>query len=163
LIEKQLMTADIIILNKSDLTDHNIEKIKSDVAEINPLAEIVPAVQCEIDIAKALEGETACFVTDEHIDTASSYRSFAFKLEPRLVRPKFEAWLKTLPPEVVRLKGFVRFDGENGIFEVQVSRGQSVISLFNTLRWVDATLVVISHPLPAEKILNGLKACISPN
>jgi G3E family GTPase len=163
LIEKQLMTSDIIILNKTDLTDHNIGKIKSDVAGINPLAEIVPAVQCEIDIAKALEGETACFVTEEHIDTASAYRSFAFKLEPRLVRSSFETWLKTLPPEVVRLKGFVRFAGESGIFEVQVSRGQNIISPFNTLRWMDATLVVISHPLPAEKILNGLKACISPN
>jgi len=163
LIEKQLMTCDIIVLNKTDLSNHDLEQVRTELALINPEAEIIPAVESNIDLEKALEGVTACFVKEEPTNTTAEYRSFAFKLEPRLIRSKFEKWLKVLPPQVLRLKGFVRFEGENGLYEVQVSRAQQNITLFPSLRWMDATLVVISHPMPADKILEGLKSCISKN
>jgi len=161
LIEKQLMTADLIVLNKSDLVTGGMQRVISDVSAANPRAEVVTTVGANIDLAKAVGGETASLAaTPDANVTDDSYRSFAFKIEARLLRPQFEKWLGSLPPQVLRLKGFVRFAGENGIFEVQVSRGQVSVKEFKTDRWMDATLVVISHPMSAQALLAGLKSSI---
>jgi G3E family GTPase len=161
LIEKQLMTADWIILNKSDLVNEGLEKVVAEVSRINPQATIVKAVSADIDLEKATQGVTATFATGTQIeDTAGEYRSFAFKIDARLLRPEFEKWLNSLPADVLRLKGFVRFAGENGIYEVQVSRGQVGVRLFPTDRWMDATLVAITHPMRADVFVEGLKKCI---
>lgn len=161
LIEKQLMTADWIILNKCDLVPGALEKIETDVSAINPRAQVINTTHAEIDLQKATEGETASFASGTNTEaSADIYRSFAFKIDARFSRGAFEKWLKSLPPEVLRLKGFVRFAGENGVFEVQVSRGQVDIRPFPTDRWLDATLVAITHPVPADVMLKGLKECV---
>jgi len=163
LIEKQLMTADWIILNKSDLVHEDMTEIIDDVTTVNPQAKVMPAVRCDINLADASTGTTAVFSAGAGAEpSAGDYRSFAFKLEARLSRPAFEKWLNSLPPDVVRLKGFVRFAGENGIFEVQKSRGQTSVTPFQTLRWMDATLVAITHPMPADNLVKSLAACAAP-
>jgi len=163
LIEKQLMAADWIVLNKSDLVQVGMIAILDDIAAVNPLAKVVPTVHCDIDLAQATAGTTSVFSAGADAGTSTeNYRSLAFKLEARLSRPPFEKWLNSLPPEVVRLKGFVRFAGENGIFEVQKSRGQADIAPFQTVRWMDATLVAITHPMPANNLVKSLAACIEP-
>jgi len=45
---------------------------------------------------------------------------------------------------------------------VQKSRGQTSIALFQTVRWMDATLVAITHPMPANSLVKSLAACIEP-
>lgn len=160
LIEKQSMTADWIILNKSDLVQGNISQIMSDIRTVNPQAKALPAVRCDINLAEVTAGTTAVFSAGPaSAPSTGDYRSFAFKLEARLSRVAFEKWLKSLPAEVIRLKGFVRFAGESGLFEVQVSRGQTEIRPFPTDRWMDATLVAVTHPMPAESIVTGLAGC----
>jgi G3E family GTPase len=162
-IEKQLMAADWIVLNKSDLVKAGMAAIMDDIAAVSPLAKIVSAVHCDIDLAQATVGTTAVFPAGADAGTSTeNYRSFAFKLEARLSRPAFEKWLNSLPEDVLRLKGFVRFAGKNGIFEVQKSRGQASIAPFETVRWMDATLVAITHPMPADGFVKSLAACIAP-
>jgi G3E family GTPase len=160
LIEKQLMTADIIVLNKTDLVSYDIKNIENDIAEINPYAEIIQSVECKIDLDVALRGTTDCFAESKETANTDNYRSFAFKIETRLLRDEFEAWVKSLPSDIVRLKGFVRFQSENGIFEVQYSRGDYRLRLFETSRWLEASLVIISHPVNPDLTLNGFKSCI---
>jgi G3E family GTPase len=160
LIEKQLMTSDIIVLNKTDLGSLDIKKIENDIAKINPNAEIIRSVECNIDLDAALRGTTGCFAESKETDSTDNYRSFAFKIETRLLRDEFEEWLGSLPSDIIRLKGFVRFQSENGIFEVQYSRGNHRIRLFETSRWMDASLVIISHPINPDVILDGFKSCI---
>jgi G3E family GTPase len=160
LIEKQLMTADIIVLNKTDLVPIDIKAIENDIFQINPNAAIIQSVECNIDLDAALRGTTGCFAESKETDSTDNYRSFAFKIETRLLRDEFEAWLKSLPSDIIRLKGFVRFQSENGIFEVQYSRGDYRISLFETSRWMDASLVIISHPINPDVILKRFKSCL---
>jgi G3E family GTPase len=161
LIEKQLMTADIIVLNKRDLVAGGMDAVIAEVRAANPRAEVVTAVSADIDLAQAAQGKTASFAASPDSAVPSdSYQSFAFKIEARLARAEFEKWLRCLPSEVLRLKGFVRFAGENGIHEVQVSRGQVTVRPFQTDRWIDATLVVVSRPMSAAPLLEGLKASL---
>ena len=176
LVERQLMAADVILLNKCDLaaaTDRDaaaseaVAAVVEDLAIVNPAAAIIPTVDCAVDLEALAGGVTA--VSGVAVDTAigseneedeENYQSFAFMLDDRLSRPALEKWLESLPAEVLRLKGFVRLDGENGLFEVQAVPGRSSITPFETRRWVDAMLVAITRPMPAEGIVAGLRACL---
>ena len=88
------------------------------------------------------------------------YRSLAFRIKGRLDRTLFEHWLLTLPKEVLRVKGFVLFEDESGFFEVQWSNAHYNITPMPTGRWMDAVIVVISHPLSGRSLVSGFKECI---
>ena len=160
LIEKQLMTADIIVLNKTDIASLDMKKTEEDIALINPTAQLMKAVDCDIDLNAALKGATLCFAGSKETVHTGNYRSFAFKIDTRIFRDKFEQWLKSLPEDIIRLKGFVRFQYENGLFEVHYSRGNYRIKIFENTEWMDATLSIISHPISSNEILKGFNSCI---
>lgn len=168
LVERQLMAADVILLNKCDLasaasSDAAVAAVAGDLAIVNPAATIVPTVDCDVDLEPLVGGVTAVRVGSENEEDEENYQSFAFMLDDRLSRPALEKWLESLPAEVLRLKGFVRFDGENGLFEVQAVPGRSTITPFETRRWLDAMLVAVTRPMPAEAIVAGLRACLPIN
>ncbi len=163
LFERQLMAADVILLNKCDLAataSSDAAAVAEDLAIVNPAAAIVPTVDCDVDLEPLVGGVTAVRVGSENEEDEENYQSFAFMLDDRLSRPALEKWLESLPAEVLRLKGFVRFDGENGLFEVQAVPGRSTITPFETRRWLDAMLVAITRPMPAEDLVSGLRACL---
>ena len=162
LIEKQLMTTDWIIINKCDLVPDKVKTIATDLSSINPSARILETVNCVIEPEEATKGLTGCFAAGAEVEVMEGeFQSFAFKLETRLLRNAFEEWLASLPPDVIRVKGFVRFEGQSGIFEVQATKGQYCITPFRTTRWLDSTLVAITRPIPADKLVKGLKACVA--
>jgi len=162
LIERQIMTADIVVANKCDLFAGSMEDIERGISTINPVARIVRAVQCDIDLEEITQGTTACFATQpEDVCTDDEYSSLALRIKERLDRPSFESWLSALPAEVLRVKGFVLFAGEQGFFEVQWTPAGCDITSMPPGRWMDAVLVVISHPLPAESLVSGLRQCVA--
>jgi G3E family GTPase len=162
LVERQLMAADVILLNKSDVTE-DTDAVAEDLAIVNPAATIIPTVNCEVALEPLTEGVTAVRAGTENEEDEENYQSFAFMLDDRLVRPALENWLAKLPAEVLRLKGFVRLEGENGLFEVQVVAGRATIAPYETRRWHDAMLVAITRPMPADEIVAGLQACLPAN
>jgi G3E family GTPase len=158
LIEKQLMTADIILVNKIDLVSiDSLDDIVAYIARINPLAKIIKTVSCVFDLNEVLKGETACFASGNVIEVNDTkYRSFTLNFDSLLPKDEFQSWLSNLPPEVLRVKGFVRFIGQNDLFEIQAAGKQSNVTPFETLKWIDPYLVIISHPVAAEALLSGL-------
>ena len=159
LVERQLMTADIVVANKYDLVTGNSQgEVEHVIRTLNPVAKIIRAVQCDIDLEQITRGKTACFATRlEDVCTDDEYTSLAFRPAGRLDKPSFENWLSNLPKEVLRVKGFVLFEGETGFFEVQWSPAGYEITPMPSGRWMDAVLVIISHPLSAEKLVSGLQ------
>ena len=161
LVEKQVLTADRILVNKCDLASEGLDSLVVNLSEINPSATILQTVNCDIDIEEAISGTTGCFASNRMGEaTDDAYKSFAFQFDTRLYRESFEKWLSTLPKDVIRVKGFIRFEEESGIFEVQATSDQYNITLFPTVRWMDSTLVVISHPMQADDLLAGLRECV---
>lgn len=164
MVEKQVLTADWILINKCDLVAEGLTPIISDLSETNPAATILPTIHCDIDIEESVKGATGCFASNRVAEaTNETYKSFAFQFDTRLYRAPFEKWLASLPRNVIRLKGFVRFEEESGIFEIQATRGRYDITLFPTVRWMDSTLVAITHPMPADDLLAGLRKCVPPS
>jgi len=161
IVEKQVLTADYILLNKCDLVPEGIEQITHEISAANPSATIRQTINCDIDIETTVKGVTNCFATDMTEEVGKGeYRSFAFQFDARLHRKPFEKWLGSLPSGVIRVKGFIRFEEENGIFEVQATGGQYSITLFPSTRWLDSTLVAITHPMSADALLAGLKQSV---
>jgi G3E family GTPase len=161
LVERQLMTADIVVANKCDLTAGSAEAIERQIRAVNPVARIVRAVHCDIDLDQITREVTACFATQpEEVCTDDEYTSLALRPTGRLDRRSFESWLAALPKEVLRVKGFVLLDGAAGFFEVQWSPGGFDITPMSSGLWMDAVLVVVSHPLSAESLVSGLRRCV---
>ena len=161
LVEKQVLTADRIIVNKCDLASEGVDALVAELSETNPSATISQTVNCDIDIEDALIGATGCFASNRiEQATDDACKSFAFQFDARLYREPFEEWLSTLPKDVIRVKGFIRFEEESGIFEVQATADQYNITLFPTVRWMDSSLVAISHPMQADDLLAGLRRCV---
>jgi len=162
LVERQIMTADIVVANKHDQVTGSIEEVERNIRAANPLAMLLRAVHCDVDLDELTQGTTACFATRPG-DTCDDgeYSSLALRIDGRLDRASFQGWLAALPAEVLRVKGFVLFEGEQGFFEVQWSPSGYEITPLPTGRWPDAVLVVVSHPLPAEGLSSGLLRCVA--
>lgn len=161
LVERQLMAADHIILNKCDLVPDKVDSISEELAAVNPAAIITRTVACTVDPEEITQGVTAVKAGLENEHGDDQYSSFAFQLESRLSRTALEKWLASLPSTVLRVKGFVRLQGQNGLFEVQATQGQSSITPFPTRGWQDSVLVAITHPMPAEKLVRGFQDCVT--
>ncbi len=161
LIERQLMAADHIILNKCDLVPDKVDIISEELAAVNPAATITKTVACTVDLEEMTRGVTTVKAGLENEHGDGHYSSFAFQLESRLSQTALEKWLESLPPTVLRVKGFVRLQGQNGLFEVQATQGQFSITPFPTRGWQDSVLVAITHPMPAEGLVRGLQDCVA--
>jgi G3E family GTPase len=161
LVERQLMAADHIILNKCDLVPDKVDSISEELAAVNPAAIITRTVACTVDPEEITQGVTAVKAGLENEHGDDQYSSFAFQLESRLSRTALEKWLASLPSTVLRVKGFVRLQGQNGLFEVQATQGQSSITPFPTRGWQDSVLVAITHPMPAEELVRGFQDCVT--
>ena len=160
LVERQLMAADWIILNKCDLGTEEIEIIASDVSRINPAADMVKTVACAIDPAEVSRGVTSIKAGTNIEDTDGAYRSFAFQTEYQMSKTALEEWLALLPPDVIRVKGIVRLEGEKGFFLVQASRGQNSIVPFPTRRWQNSTIIAITRPRRDDGLTQRLQECV---
>jgi len=161
LVEKQIMTADSILVNKCDLATDGLDALSDSICSINPAAVAVQTVNCDIDLETAIQGTTECYASNRTEGAAEgTYKSFAFQFDTRLHRRPFEEWLSSLPDQVIRAKGFVRFEKENGIFKVQATPNRYDITPFPTVRWMDASLVVIAHPMQPDDLLPGLQKCV---
>ena len=161
LVERQLMATDYIILNKTDLVIESVDAVARDLAAVNPAAAIIRTVGCAVDAEAITHGVTAVTAGEEDDDLAHDYCSFGFQIDSRLNRQALDGWLAALPADVIRVKGFVRLQGENGLFEVQATQGQHNITPFPSVRWEDAMLIAIAHPMPAEGLVEGLQSCVA--
>jgi G3E family GTPase len=93
--------------------------------------------------------------------SSETFRSFGFQIEEPLSHQALEKWLKTLPPSVIRAKGFVELTGQEGLFEVQATHGQINISPFTREEKPPSMLMLITHPMRTDGLVRGLRKCIS--
>ena len=127
LLRRQLMLADTIILNKTDLvSEAALTALQSRVAELNTGARLETAVEGAIefdwnlvlrarqtlDLPAAPEGEA-------HADSHTMWVALPHPVE----RAALERALAELPDQIWRAKGFVRLRGQTDLQLVQLSGG----------------------------------------
>jgi G3E family GTPase len=162
LVRRQLQTADTIVINKADMASReDIQSVLNDISEINPAAELIITSHGEIDFQKALLGKSGVKDIEGTKSTSETFRSLGFQIEEPLSPQALEKWLRSLPPSVIRAKGFVELAGREGLFEVQAIHGQMSISRFTRGEKPPSMLVLITHPMRVDGLVKGLKRCVS--
>jgi G3E family GTPase len=153
----QIEAADILLLNKVDLVDaKQIESLERKLREINPSAPIIRTERCRIDPALLFGIGREKTVAPTRHEHQPEFESFTFSSEKTFSRDCFERFADTLPANVIRAKGFVRFP--DGVQLFNFVAGRSDLEPFETDR---TELVFIGKKIAAEKsrILAALDEC----
>jgi G3E family GTPase len=157
----QIEGADILLLNKIDLVDaKQIEPLETKLREINPSAAIVRTERCRIDpellfgIPQSREKKIA---PPQH-EHQPEFESFTFSSDNIFSRDCFERFADTLPANVIRAKGFVRFPDSAQLFNFVAGRWE--LEPFEADR---TELVFIGKNIAVEKstIVHALDECLA--
>jgi G3E family GTPase len=158
--QRQLLMADAILMNRCDtVSPEEVEAAVSQATAIKPGVPLFRTVYCDTDPEVVLAGESSAEYPSETPSSTDNYRSLAFVVDKPLRRECFEGWLSDLPDEVLRVKGFVRLAGEDGLFEVQGVRRQRTLVPFESLARQRSVLVAVTHPGDTENLISGLEEC----
>jgi G3E family GTPase len=159
----QIEGADILLLNKIDLVEPaQIEPLETKLHDINPTAAIVRTERCRVDpellfgVPQLREKKVSPPKHKHHLE----FEWFAFSSKKTFSRDCFERFADSLPPAVIRAKGFVRFADGAQLFNFVVGRWD--LEPFES----DSTeLVFIGKKIAAEKsaILCALDDCTEPD
>jgi G3E family GTPase len=116
LIWDQARTSQIVLLNKADqIGRESLERAKARILQYNPSVDVEITQDAKIDLDRVLEKAGEVLVPqhgDKHVHIHASFNSWARHLPDNIDRARFEAFLQELPEHIVRVKGFVRFNGE---------------------------------------------------
>ena len=181
LFMNQLVSADLILLNKIDLLDKGeVGRILHQMHNALPEAKIVPTLHCGIDPESLWEAGTAhesappqqfflpmvqiLSATENHErktgtgkdEDASGYSTFCFKSEQILNEQPFKRVITGLPSEVFRVKGFVRFPDRTEI--LNHVGGKSEWSASDEKK--ETTLVFIGWDMKPDELRLKLGQCL---
>ena len=153
----QVEAADLILLNKTDLVSaEELERVKADLAQLNPTAAVIPTQRGQIDpdLLFGLMRQRQVKVP-EHVhqpEFASISYTTAAVLHPQC----FAQFVAGLSPMVYRAKGFVRLVDGSYLFNFVAGRWE--MEPFDAEQ---TTLVFIGQDLTQQQsvLLSQLKAC----
>jgi G3E family GTPase len=168
--KQAIRCADELILNKRDLhVPGHWDQFKASILAGNPDARLWETTHARIDPAALLESNTA------ERRTAPTNVEFGAPRPPRahyhpiattirlprpLSRQRFLAWMQTLPKEVERAKGFVRFGGEPELQEFQyVPPGEGTVTPIMLLDEPEKAIVLIGRGYDVDRYGAELLAC----
>jgi G3E family GTPase len=153
----QIEGADILLLNKIDLIDATqIEPLETKLREINPTAAIVRTKRCQIHPELLFGiGREKKIARPEHRHQLE-FESFTFSSDNIFSRTCFEAFADSLPANMIRAKGFIRFADGAQLFNFVAGRWE--LEPFDAAQ---TQLVFIGRKIATEKqvIAGALKKC----
>jgi G3E family GTPase len=157
----QIEGADILLLNKIDLVDaKQIEPLETKLRKINPSAAIIRTERCRIDPELLFgfpQSREKKIAPPKH-EHQPEFESFAFTSDNLFSRDCFEHFADTLPANVIRAKGFVRFPDSVHLFNFVAGRWE--LEPFEANR---TELVFLGKNVTAEKstIVRALDECLA--
>ena len=175
LFYNQLEMADLILLNKIDLTkQEKVIKFLKEIHEVIPGCQVIPTMHCSID-PESLWGATrpqtsflkpirffqpvpsnSHYHQENPTVIASNYVSFSFQTAKIVDETRFKKFIRNLPWEVFRIKGPVRF--ADRVVLLNFVGGKS-----EWMPWEEESqtqLVFIGWDIKPEEILKKATACI---
>jgi G3E family GTPase len=152
----QIEIADVILLNKIDLvSEAQLKEVEQKIRELNNRAIIFQTKFCNVDtdLLFGLGVEHHIKMHGQHVLDVDY---FAYTTKNFFVQDKFEEFLKNLPAEIYRAKGFVKFSKGSFLFNFVAGR-------WDLEKWEDvkrSELVFIGKGILKlkDKIISQLKA-----
>lgn len=160
--ENQIICAETIILNKIDLVSYeSCQEIEKVLREMNPGALIFRTQYCDLDplllFGDPRKGKAIHhgLHEPEHLDE-HGFQTFSFESKGTMDRAKLEQALKSLPPTLFRLKGWIRF-AEGSVHLDFVAGRYRIVPLEDP--W-DTALSLVGRNFDEMEILHSLKDCL---
>jgi len=170
--QQAIRCADELILNKRDLyVPGHWEQFKASILARNPHARLWETTHGRVDAATLLQTEAG----ERHVATTNvefgAPRSTAralyhpiattVHLAGPLNRKRFLSWIQTLPKEVERAKGFVRFVKEPEMYEFQYAPpSEATITPVMLLDEPEKAIVLIGRGYDVDRYGAELSACV---
>ena len=127
-VQKQLQTAELLIVNKTDLVSREklaeleawLEDVSPTAVRLNTSGGFVPL---QIIFGEKMKSNGFCDKADGETNKTEDsnfphhnhhFKSIALKSSKKLNRNTFEIWCETLPPSVIRGKGILYFGDKSG-------------------------------------------------
>ena len=162
---QQLTAADLVIINKCDLVDPRMpELLARSIGRINPSARTIATTAAEVPVDLVLDRryEQAAATVMHACGVADSFQSAVVRVGDPVDPQRFDAWLRSLPDDVFRMKGSVHFAGGAyaSMFD-RVGRRSTLRALPNPESAPRGAQIVIigKHLVPAE-LRVGLAGCV---
>lgn len=166
--------ADELILNKRDLyVPGHWERFRAGIVEQNPYARLWETSHARLDAADLLAphpsrkptAPTNVLFGKAQISPRprAAYHPIAttVPLPGPLNRQRFLAWIKTIPKELERAKGYFRFGSEPELQEFQYALpGQATITPVTLLDEPNSVLVLIGRGYDLDRLQDGLLATV---
>jgi G3E family GTPase len=167
--ERQVGLADLVVINKVDrVGPAEVMACRRLMRRANPRARVVEAIQASVavDVVEMLtRGRGEGPLPAGHPDAAHDHgpvHALVVPLPRPLDRDAFEAWLRALPPAVMRAKGFVRLAASAHLFAFQHVAGTWALGRVETRRPPATLAVLIGTALDEDGLRRGLAACAVP-
>lgn len=130
---EQVERADVVVLNKTDLTStEGLERVRQEIIALNPRAAVATTERCNVELSMVLDkaaGAPEPSALDQGLASpapAASFVSFVVPARFDAHLERVETFFKSMPPELVRAKGFMTIDGQPRT--VQFAAGQLEIT-----------------------------------
>jgi G3E family GTPase len=153
----QIEAADILLLNKIDLVEAiQIRALENKLREINPTAAVIRSKRCRVEPEVLFGIGREKEVAQPGHRHQSEFESFTFSSDKIFACDSFERFARTLPANVIRAKGFVRFHDGTHLFNFVAGRWE--MEPFESDR---TELVFIGKDVARQKsvILHALDEC----
>ena len=112
----QIEMADIILLNKVDLIDNKkLKEVENKIKSINDAAAIIKTEKCKVD-NEILFGINTKKIPKKHKAHEIKEQYFKFETRKLVDKGKFEEFVKNMPKNVYRAKGFVKTNDGDLLF-----------------------------------------------
>jgi G3E family GTPase len=172
--EQAIRYADELILNKRDLyVPGHWEQFKASIVARNAHARVWETTHARIDAAALLSGH-ASLSREEPTNVEfgrsrppsrlrAGYHPMAttVRLPGTLNRDRFLSWAKTLPKEIERAKGFLRFTQEPELQEFQYAPpGEPAVLPVMLLDEPEKAIVLIGRGYDVDRYCAELSACV---
>jgi G3E family GTPase len=167
--------ADDVILNKRDLyIAGHWDQFRTSIVSQNPYARLWETIHARVDptsllapIATTKPHVRPNVVFGEprsgHPHTGTAYHPIAttVHLPGPLNRHRFLAWMKQLPKELDRAKGFFRFQNEPALQEFQYAPpSHATVTSITLLDEPEPAIVLIGRGYDIDKLCTGLVSCL---
>lgn len=167
--------ADELVLNKRDLyVPGHWEGFRDTILAQNPYARLWEATHARVDPAALLAPQTAprpaaptnvvfskSLAPGKHPRAPYHPIATTIRLVGPLNRQRFLAWIKNLPKELERAKGYFRFAKEPELQEFQYAPpGQATITPVTLLDEPEPAIVLIGRGYDVDRYRAGLLACM---
>ncbi len=160
---QQILGADILLLNKIDLVNEGLAReIKAELRRMNPRAKISLCQNCVIDPALLFQESYATPHRKVAVDVngkdleLEGFQTFSFEDKRPMDEHRFREFIETLPPSLLRCKGWVRYPDKSVLFNYSGGNHQAEI----TPEFHDTALVLVGRKCPEMEILKSLKECV---